>query len=187
MPLTTKRCVACESEKPLSDFHRRSVSPDGRHYYCKSCRRDMRLKRYEPHRKKPILPDGLRRCGGCMTVKPIAEFANGGRGGCKDCAAARQLKYLYGITVAEYEALLAAQGGQCGICGVGECLSGQRFSVDHDHSCCPKRSCGKCVRGLLCRHCNAALGLFRDSPELLARAQSWLRPNGVMKGPGNED
>lgn len=37
--------------------------------------------------------------------------------------------------------------------------------VDHDHDCCPSdaHSCGKCVRGLLCYHCNWAAGQLRDS------------------------
>lgn len=43
------------------------------------------------------------------------------------------------------------------------------LTVDHDHACCPgDRSCGRCVRGLICMRCNAALGMLHDD---LAAAQ----------------
>lgn len=51
----------------------------------------------------------------------------------------------------------------------------QNFVVDHDHTCCPgKRSCGRCVRGLLCNRCNRALGQFGDDIETLRRAVAYL-------------
>lgn len=51
--------------------------------------------------------------------------------------------------------------------------------VDHDHTCCPgAHSCGRCVRGLICRDCNSAAGLLVDSPNraraLAAYLDSWI-------------
>lgn len=62
----------------------------------------------------------------------------------------------YRLTVSEYEAMLEAQGGVCAICKQPPV---RRLCVDHDHSCCPgKRSCGRCVRKLLCHGCNFTIG-----------------------------
>jgi Recombination endonuclease VII len=65
----------------------------------------------------------------------------------------------YGITEAEFAQILAAQGSACGMCHE-PFEDGQLIHVDHDHDCCKEknRSCGKCVRGLLCHACNVALG-----------------------------
>ena len=40
--------------------------------------------------------------------------------------------------------------------------------IDHDHSCCPEsRSCGQCIRGVICSGCNTMLGCIET---LLQRA-----------------
>jgi hypothetical protein len=79
-----------------------------------------------------------------------------------------QLKTKYGITEAEFDALLAEQGGGCAICGTTTPRGrGQRFHVDHCHET------GK-VRGILCSECNTGLGKFRDDPDLLRRALAYL-------------
>ena len=57
----------------------------------------------------------------------------------------------YGLTQDDFNLLLKIQGYACGMCR--ELFAeGQLIHVDHDHGCCPvkNRSCGKCVRGLLC-------------------------------------
>lgn len=72
----------------------------------------------------------------------------------------------YNITLEQYDALLARQGGVCGICQRPETNKRLKYlSVDHDHSCCPlsKVSCGKCVRGLLCTGCNRRLGAIETN------------------------
>lgn len=78
------------------------------------------------------------------------------------------LKSRYGITRAEYEALLEGQSYKCLICGGGPGGNRKRFSVDHDHGCCSgRRSCGKCIRGLLCFNCNANLGYLEKHYDAL--------------------
>ena len=48
--------------------------------------------------------------------------------------------------------------------------------IDHDHTCCEstRKSCGNCIRGVLCSQCNMALGLFKDSITTLMAAVSYL-------------
>ena len=58
----------------------------------------------------------------------------------------------------------------CAVCGAMDNLC-----VDHDHSCCPgKYSCGKCVRGVLCRPCNQAEGFLKSDPELARKLADYL-------------
>jgi hypothetical protein len=48
--------------------------------------------------------------------------------------------------------------------------------VDHDHNHCKgDRSCGDCVRGLLCADCNRGLGSFHDCIRYLLNAVKYLR------------
>lgn len=76
------------------------------------------------------------------------------------------LKQAYGITVEEYERMLEAQGGVCGICGKS---GDEKFlSVDHDHET-------NRIRGLACRNCNAGLGNFKDKIENLESAIAYLK------------
>jgi Recombination endonuclease VII len=91
----------------------------------------------------------------------------------------------YRLSLERYREILAAQDGKCAICGTdgpSDIRTG-RFHVDHDHACCPgKESCGKCIRGLLCHFCNTALGNFKDDPDNLLAALSYLLSHG--KGGG---
>ena len=57
------------------------------------------------------------------------------------------------------------QKNSCAVCGVAFTHTP---SADHEHSEPPK------PRGLLCRLCNLAIGLLRDSPELCESAARYL-------------
>jgi hypothetical protein len=75
------------------------------------------------------------------------------------------LRRTFGITQADYDDLLARQGGGCAICGKRP--GKVSLHVDHHHAT------GE-VRGLLCVGCNNALGQFRDDEDLLARAIQYV-------------
>lgn len=79
----------------------------------------------------------------------------------------------YGITVGDYDAMLAAQDDRCAICRQPETArsNGGRIrslAIDHDHETGD-------VRGLLCHACNVALGYLDDAPERLDAAAAYLR------------
>ena len=117
----------------------------------------------------------MKPCGKCKEEKPFEAFAKSAKKGyqsyCRECnkahkrqwigdnrqvVASNRLWSLYRLRQADYDMMVQKQSGLCGICE--EPFKTVGF-VDHDHSCCSGvRSCGKCVRGLLCSSCNSKLG-----------------------------
>lgn len=134
----------------------------------------------------------LKKCHKCKKDKPLSEFGFIGRlnkyqDNCKVCindyyrewrkenkgkyevtARERRLKRKFGISQTEYDLILDSQDGKCAICGkpLYDKLN-KRLSVDHNHDT------GK-VRGLLCSACNQGLGYFKDNPDLLLKASTYL-------------
>lgn len=106
------------------------------------------------------------------------EIAERGRAACREWAKANpvyqreraraiKLRLAYGITVADFDRMLAEQGGACAICRTTDPRGKGRFHVDHDHDT------GR-VRGLLCHHCNVMLGNAGDSAERLRMGADYL-------------
>lgn len=63
-----------------------------------------------------------------------------------------------------------AMGNACAVCG-----DSSKPQIDHDHNCCPgARSCGKCVRDILCISCNTLIGKLEAVPGRLAIVQGYL-------------
>jgi hypothetical protein len=82
----------------------------------------------------------------------------------------------FGITAEQYAELLESQGGGCALCGATP-KPGKDLAIDHDHNCCPgRKSCGKCIRGVLCDKHNLALGFFSDVGQLQAAIEYLQRP-----------
>lgn len=79
-----------------------------------------------------------------------------------------QVLRTYDLTPEDYDRMLASQGGGCTICGATEPGRGRtQFCVDHNHTT------GH-IRGLLCAHCNLALGYLKDDPNLCLKAANYL-------------
>jgi hypothetical protein len=141
-----------------------------------------------PDRPAKIVSRGL--CGPCYSAgqkqglykrtRAVAlchpDRPHHARGLCRTCASRKRDKRRerlakMGMTPESWADLSASQGGGCAICREPVLLL-----IDHDHLCCDGEfSCGRCIRGLLCLRCNAALGYLRDRPDLADAAAAYLR------------
>ena len=83
----------------------------------------------------------------------------------KDKQRDSRLRKTYGISLADYNRMLKAQGGGCAICG----RRPQTRALDVDHS----HRTGR-VRGLLCHRDNRGLVWFADDPARLKAAARYL-------------
>jgi len=87
----------------------------------------------------------------------------------------KELRKKFGITLVQYRAKLAEQGGVCAICGSDEIAErkGKKLSlaVDHDHDT-------EALRGILCIACNTGIGKLADSPQRLRDAADYLEAHG---------
>lgn len=185
----TKVCNICRVAKPLDAFPRRRGVKDGRGPYCSPCRK---IKYGDPIRasKAHIQPpeSGQQTCRVCRETKDLSEFhwqRDKGRHAyiCKSCRSAREkaahaanperrranvIRIKYGMSLADYDDLLARQGGGCAMCGATTNPDGPSLAVDHCHAT-------GAVRGILCGPCNKGIGLLKDDPALLARGVEYLR------------
>ena len=73
----------------------------------------------------------------------------------------------YGLTEEKYLRIIADQGGNCATCTF-QFKNHSETQIDHCHAT-------GIVRGILCKHCNRALGQVADSVETLAALIKYLR------------
>ena len=185
-----KQCIDCGLTKPLQEFSPSKKNRDGKTSYCRGCLRNRQAIYREAARGRPSTraraasaPQGQKWCPGCSTYKEIELFgsnkasSDGLTAYCRPChndkgrenrikrhGSTREyhLRRRYGITGADYDAMVAAQGGVCALC-----RERPPQHVDHDHVT-------GTVRGLLCSCCNQGLGNFRDSVAALRAAVVYL-------------
>lgn len=122
--------------QPVENFHKNKSRPNGMQSYCKSCTLEFNRE----HRR--------------------------GKGFYREYQRVYFLKWKYGLTPEQWDAMLVAQCGRCACCS--DPMIGDREPVvDHNHET-------GCVRGLLCNTCNRAIGLLKDDPVLIRQAAVYL-------------
>lgn len=143
VPVPSRRCSRCKQIKPNNCFG--MIRPrHGRSYRKRWCRECERLW-HRDHNKKPHR----------QRQRHISAIAR------------------RGLTLEDYDAMLAAQNGVCAICSRPESIQlrtirGHRqLSIDHSHVT-------GAVRGLLCRACNTGIAQFDDNPVFLLAAIEYL-------------
>ena len=148
--------INCKYGHPLSGENL-YVFPDGRRA-CKICRNRVAMAwdKNHPERSREIK----------------ARFRNSVKG--KRAQVEGHRRYTYKMTQEQYEERLDRQDHRCSACR--RIFTEKNYPcVDHDHGCCPeKKSCGACLRDILCFHCNTALGHLDDDPLILNALVEYL-------------
>lgn len=86
---------------------------------------------------------------------------------------------MHHLTRQDIAVLLEGQDHRCALCQ--KSFMEHAFEIDHDHGCCPwgTKSCGQCVRGLLCIYCNRTVLGVVENEALLQGALEYLgKTNG---------
>lgn len=124
-------------------------------YRCNKCQQDL---------PRESFCEGINKPYRCKTCDKVYRQIN------KNKVREYQLQYKFKISLEDYNRKLVEQNGVCAICGKVD--KTKQLAVDHCHTT------GK-VRGLLCSHCNQALGHFRDSINVVKSALEYLKKYGT--------
>lgn len=150
----TKKCTVCLIEKKVSEFYPRPGTKDGLRNNCIECHNNHGAEYYVENDEK---------------IKgKVKEYNKTHKLEAKN----NKLKKAYGITLEERNAMLEDQGNVCKICKTDE-HKGRDWHVDHNHKT------GK-VRGILCQPCNTAIGMLKESIEVLNSAINYLKEDQAV-------
>lgn len=194
--MDAKTCSCCGTTKSLSDFYVWKGSPVA---MCKSCTRQKRKAYREQNRDRIAIQ---KRESSIRNKDKIAKYQKAWRLANAERLRAWNREYhqkhppkkrtpeqnrryyrayhrsihlqkKFGITEADYDAMIVSQNGKCAICGTTNPRGKghTRFHVDHCHQT-------GVVRGLLCSRCNLGLGAFLDDIAILQKAIEYLSVKG---------
>lgn len=167
----TKICGDCKQSKPVSEFNKHYGKPRSHCKKCHSAYSGKWNKRNAVDRSayvaewhsanKATVREHKRKHQANLSPEKVAQQ--------KERVSWWHVKRKYGLTREMWDEMFKKQGGLCALCrkrSMGK--GGGRLDVDHCHET------GR-VRGLLCRHCNTALGILGDNPERMETVMDDLR------------
>ena len=153
-----RTCKLCNEYKSIDNFQ-----PQG--YQCRECRNEKQRAYWAS------LPEDVR-----IARQKNGEYQRAWKSNnpekSKELSRKTHIMRKFGITIAEYDSMLAAQNGVCAICE-DTCSTGYKLAVDHNHIT------GK-IRALLCKNCNTAIGLLKENTNTMNKAINYLEFHNLM-------
>lgn len=144
-----KTCTSCGQVKLSTDFYARKASKDGLQRQCKSCSNERVTRKRSQNRE--YMRSYMKSDAGKIVVRK------------------HLLKKKYGLTLENFDSLLASQNYRCACCSRKEPGGrNNQWNVDHCHAT------GR-VRGLLCHSCNVGIGCLGDDLDGLHKALNYLK------------
>jgi len=168
-----KRCTACDQVLPVAEFLPKGKNRPGLRPECRICTKKRDRESYQNSQDRYLKSSREQwRSADDATRAKWAERHRERRRSDPEWSRDQDIRRTvrrYGLTPEDADALLAAQGGLCPICG-GDPTAGfsRRPHIDHDHET-------GAVRGILCANCNVGLGNFKDDIARLEAAIAYLR------------
>ena len=138
-----KMCSRCKEMLPSSEFYPHRRMKSGLQSHCRKCARAWHNER----------PDYVRAKNAEYKAKNPTYQTD------------RNRYVKYGLTRADIDEIIKAQGGKCA--GCLRDVSNIKWCVDHCHKS------GR-VRGVLCDDCNLSIGRLRDEVATLYRLAAYL-------------
>jgi len=165
MDVADKRvCLTCKVLKPASEFNL-AKNEKYKRIRLQSCCRACDHARYVARCERD--PEGMRERQKASHDRRRERLRQSGE--LYETDRRRWMRANYHLTPEAYAAILESQGGRCAICRTSTPGGKRSWHIDHDHECCPTaKTCGKCIRGILCSHCNTRLAWFEKRGEAAA-------------------
>ena len=166
-----KFCKKCSTNKAISDFNKNSGRRDGLNQWCTVCYKTYLSEYYKKNKEKMNADSNKYYAENKGAYKKwFKQYYTINR----DLYWQRNLRFKFNLTLDAWNFIISIQDGECP-CGVQLLRDFKqdifyRPVVDHSHACCSgNKSCGKCIRGILCWRCNSILGAAKENYRYLPK------------------